>query len=215
MNKVVVVRPGSTSFDEQERMKGCLDIPLSAAGLEQVRRVASEIAHLPIAAVYCGPCESAQATAKVIAESTRCRWKVCDCFRNLDHGLWQGKCIEEIKRQQPRLYKQVQDNPRTFNPPGGETLGEAELRVAKQLLKLRKKHANETIAVVIPEPLATLVASKLKSIDFDDLWSSECDTGSWEIISDEPLEKALAMATLPVPIKNPSLHGHSTPLLGD
>jgi broad specificity phosphatase PhoE len=182
MNQVVVVRPGSTAFDEQERMKGCLDIPLTEAGVEQAKRAAIEIARFPIAAVYCGPCESAQATARQIAESTRCKFKVCDCFRNLDHGLWQGKCIEEIKRQQPRLYRQVQDNPRSFNPPGGETIEEAEMRVAKQLQKLKKKHANETIAVVIPEPMATLVASKLKAVDLDDMWKSERDDGSWEII---------------------------------
>lgn len=182
MSKVVVVRPGSTSFDEQERMKGCLDIPLSPAGQEQVQRMAGEIAGLSISAVYCGPCESAQATARQIADAAHCKLKTCECFRNLDHGLWQGKCIEEIKRQQPKLFKQVQDNPRAFHPPGGETLAEAESRVAKQLVKLRKKHTNETIAVVIPEPMATLVASKLKSIDFRDLWESECDDGSWEII---------------------------------
>lgn len=190
MSKVVVVRPGSTSFDDQERMKGCLDIPLSPSGLEQIQRTAREIAPLQIAVVYCGPCESAQATAKQIAETIHCKWKVCDCFRNLDHGLWQGKCIEEIKRQQPKLYKQVQDNPRLFSPPGGETLGEAEARISKQLEKLQRKHAHETIAVVIPEPLATLVASKLKSVDFDDLWASECDRGSWEMISDEPVPTA-------------------------
>jgi broad specificity phosphatase PhoE len=184
MYKVVVVRPGSTAFDEQERVKGCLDIPLSPTGLEQVHRMAGEIARLPIAAVYCGPCESAQTTAKEIADSANCKVKVCDCFRNLDHGLWQGKCIEEIKRQQPKLYRQVQDNPRSFSPPGGESIAEAELRVASQLVKLRKKHANETIAVVISEPMATLVANKLKSIDLDDLWKSECDNGSWEIIGE-------------------------------
>jgi broad specificity phosphatase PhoE len=200
MSKVLVVRPGSTSFDEQERMKGCLDIPLSASGLEQVRKTAIEIAPMQVAAVYCGPCESAQATAKEIAETIRCKWKVCECFRNLDHGLWQGKCIEEIKRQQPKLYKQVQDNPRIFSPPGGESLDEAELRISKQLAKLRKKHAHETIAVVIPEPLATLVASKLKSVVFDDLWASECDTGSWEIISDEPVQATVALANVPSPI---------------
>lgn len=182
MNTVVVVRPGSTAFDEQERMKGCLDIPMSPTGHQQVRQLASEIAALRIAVVYCGPCESAQATAKVIAEAAKCKVKVCECFRNLDHGLWQGKCIEEIKRQQPKLYKQVQDNPRAFHPPGGETITEAETRVAKQLEKLQKKHSNETIAVVIPEPMATLVASKLKAVDFDDLWESECDHGTWEII---------------------------------
>jgi broad specificity phosphatase PhoE len=184
MYKVVVVRPGSTAFDEQERMKGCLDIPLSPEGVKQVQRVASEMARLPISAVYCGPCESAQATARGIADAARCKLKICECFRNLDHGLWQGKCIEEIKRQQPKLFKQVQDNPRAFSPPGGETIAEAESRVVKQLDKLQKKHGRETIAVVIPEPMASLVASKLKSVDFEDLWESECDDGSWEIIEE-------------------------------
>ena len=185
MCNVVVVRPGSTLFDEQERIKGSLDMPLSASGVEQVHRIAIEIAKLPISTVYCGPCESAQSTAREIAEQTRAKWKVCDCFRNLDHGLWQGKLIDELKRQQPRLFKQLQENPRSFCPPGGETVAEAEARVEKLIVKLCKKHANETIAVVIPEPLASLIAAKLKETDVGDLWKSECDNGSWEMIDSD------------------------------
>jgi len=187
MCNVVVVRPGSTLFDEQERIKGSLDMPLSPSGVEQVHRIAAEIAHLPISTVYCGPCESAQSTAREIAGQARAKWKVCDCFRNLDHGLWQGKLIDDLKRQQPRLYKQLQENPRSFCPPGGETVSEAEARVEKLIAKLCKKHSNETIAVVIPEPLASLIAARLKETDFGDLWKSECDNGSWEVIdSDHP-----------------------------
>jgi len=185
MCNVVVVRPGSTLFDEQERIKGSLDMPLSLAGVEQVHRIAIEIAKLPISTVYCGPCESAQSTAREIAEQTRAKWKVCECFRNLDHGLWQGKLIDELKRQQPRLFKQLQENPRSFCPPGGETVSEAEARVEKLIAKLCKKHANETIAVVIPEPLASLIAAKLKDTDLRDLWKSECDDGSWEVIDSD------------------------------
>ncbi len=185
MCNVVVVRPGSTLFDEQERIKGSLDMPLSSSGIEQVQRIALEIAKLQISTVYCGPCESAQSTAREIAEQTRAKWKVCECFRNLDHGLWQGKLIDELKRQQPRLYKQLQENPRSFCPPGGETVAEAEARVEKLIVKLCKKHANETIAVVIPEPLASLIASKLKETDLGDLWKSECDNGSWEMIDSD------------------------------
>ncbi len=185
MCNVVVVRPGSTLFDEQERIKGSLDMPLSASGIEQVHRIAIEIAKLPISTVYCGPCESAQSTARKIAEQTRSKWKVCDCFRNLDHGLWQGKLIDELKRLQPRLFKQLQENPRSFCPPGGETVVEAEARVEKLIVKLCKKHANETIAVVIPEPLASLIAAKLKETDVGDLWKSECDDGSWEVIDSD------------------------------
>ncbi len=185
MCNVVVVRPGATAFDEQERIKGSLDMPLSPCGVEQVHRIAIEIAKLPISTVYCGPCESAQSTAREISEQTRAKWKVCDCFRNLDHGLWQGKLIDDLKRQQPRMFKQLQDNPRSFCPPGGETVAEAEARVQKLITKLCKKHANETIAVVIPEPLASLIAAKLKETDLGDLWKSECDNGSWEVIDSE------------------------------
>ncbi|XZE45430.1 histidine phosphatase family protein [Pirellulaceae bacterium SH467] len=182
MCNVVVVRPGATLFDEQERIKGSLDIPLSSHGLEQIQRVATELERLPIAHVYCGPCESAQETAKEIADHAKAKWKVCDCFANLDHGLWEGKRIDEVKRQQPKLFRQVQDNPRAFCPPGGETIDEAEARVSKLLSKLCKKHANETIAVVVSEPLATLVANRLMETDIDDMWESECDNGSWELI---------------------------------
>ncbi len=188
MCNVVVVRPGATLFDEQERIKGSLDMPLSSHGLEQAHRVATAMEHLPITMVYCGPCESAQVTAKEIAEHVQSKWKVCDCFRNLDHGLWQGKRIDEVKRQQPKLFRQVQENPRSFCPPGGETIANAEARIEKQLIKLCKKHANETIAIVIPEPLATLVANRLKETDFEDMWKSEQDDGTWEVIDSETHE---------------------------
>jgi phosphoserine phosphatase len=185
MCNVVVVRPGATTFDEQERIKGSLDMPLSESGVEQAHRVASAMEKLSIRFVYSAPCESAQATAKEIAEHVQSKWKVCDCFRNLDHGLWEGKLIDEVKRQQPKLFRQVQENPRSFCPPGGETIAEAEARVEKFLAKLCRKHANETIAVVIPEPLATLVSNRLTDTDFDDMWKSEQDDGTWEMIDSD------------------------------
>jgi phosphoserine phosphatase len=197
MCKFVVVRPGSTVFDEQERIKGCLDMPLSPRGVEQVHQTAHEMATLPIAFIYSAPCESAQSTAREIAEHTKAKWKVCDCFRNLDHGLWQGKLVDDLKRHQPRLYKQLQDNPRAFSPPGGETIDNAEARVEKLLKKLCKKHADETIAIVISEPLASLVVHKLMETDLEDVWKSEKDVGSWEIV-DADTHSSIPRALIPV-----------------
>ena len=75
----------------------------------------------------------------------------------------------------------------------GESLAEAQQRVGRQLQKLQKKHASEVIAVVIPEPLATLIATQLKSSTIDDFWKSECDTGTWELIDPSgPSMKVLA-----------------------
>ncbi len=185
MCNVLVVRPGATSFDEQERIKGSLDIPLSSHGLDQAQRVASQLERFDVSYVYSGPCESAQETAKEIADQSQARWKVCDCFRNLDHGLWEGKTIDEVRRQQPKLFRQVQENPRAFCPPGGETLADAEKRIAKLLTKLCKKHANETIVVVIPDPLATLVVARLTATEFEDIWEAENDDATWEMVDTE------------------------------
>jgi phosphoserine phosphatase len=192
MCNVVVVRPGATLFDEQERIKGSLDMPLSNAGVEQVQRTACALEQIPISMVYCGPCESAQSTAQEIAQHVHAKWKVIDCFKNVDHGLWQGKLIDEVKRQQPKLYRQVQDNPRGFCPPGGESMDEAEARIEKILAKLCKRHARETIAVVIPEPLASLVANRLKETDFEDVWQAEQDNGTWEVIDAETHQQLAA-----------------------
>ena len=60
------------------------------------------------------------------------------------------------------------------------------------LAKLCKKHADETIAIVIPEPMASLVASKLKATDLQDVWKSEQDTGGWEMIDSESHDTLLS-----------------------
>ena len=59
--------------------------------------------------------------------------------------------------------------------------------------KLCKKHANETIAVVIPEPLASLVAHKLKATDLQDVWKTEQDNGSWEMIDSDSHDSILSV----------------------
>ena len=38
MLQIVLIRPGCTDFDEQGRIKGCLDIPLNDHGRAQARR---------------------------------------------------------------------------------------------------------------------------------------------------------------------------------
>ena len=44
MLRIVLVQPGSTDFDDQGRIKGSLDIPLSANGTGQVARMVAELA---------------------------------------------------------------------------------------------------------------------------------------------------------------------------
>ena len=182
MLRIILIRPGSTDFDEQRRIKGTLDIPLNQNGTSQVSRTAAELVDASVQVVYSAPCQSALQTAQTVAASLGVKVKRLDMLRNLDHGLWHGKLIEEVKQKQPKVYRRWQETPETVCPPEGETLTSARLRIQKALKRLLRKHREGVVAVVVPEPLASIMRCGLEHRELGDLWKSECDFGVWETI---------------------------------
>ncbi|MGV3606135.1 MAG: histidine phosphatase family protein [Planctomycetaceae bacterium] len=192
MARIILVRPGSTDFDEQGRIKGTLDIPLSKAGTSQVSRIVEELHDTKIDYLYTSPCRSAIQTAEAIAKDHRLRSKSLEDLQNLDHGLWQGKLVDEVRQNQPKVYRQLQDNPATVCPPEGEPVGMCIDRVRTALVRLLKKHKTGSVCLVIPEPCASLVRSTLQNCDFGDLWKAECECGSWQLIEVQAGDLAVA-----------------------
>jgi broad specificity phosphatase PhoE len=190
MTGVLLIRPGATEFDEQGRMKGCLDMPLSSLGAEQAASIAKELAGVRVKTIYSSPCESARETAKCLADAQRAAgWeakvKVVEAFRNLDHGLWHGKLIDEVRRNHPRVYRQGAEFPEEFCPPGGEPVTDAKLRVGKAIRKCLKRGRDDVIAMVIPEPLASVVQSMLSGEELKSVWKTETDSATWSMIEIE------------------------------
>ena len=56
-------------------------------------------------------CRSAQETAELIGRGLKLKPKALERLQNLDHGLWQGMRIDEVKHKQPKVYKQWQEHP--------------------------------------------------------------------------------------------------------
>ena len=188
MVRFLLIEPGATDFDDQGRMKGSMDMPLSHSGHAQVQEASRQLAFLRCDRVYSAPCQSARETAEVIAQTCGGgRVKVSDCLRNIDHGLWHGKRIDEVRTQLPKIYRTGQDHPDHICPPGGETVEEARCRVLKMIQKLKKKYRTGTVALVVPDPLASVVRSLLAGNMMGDLWKSETDAAIWEIIETEPV----------------------------
>jgi probable phosphoglycerate mutase len=183
MLRIVLVQPGATDFDEQGRIKGSLDIPLSPNGSHQVERTVQELQSLELDAIYVSPSESALQTAAALARSRKVKVKRVEKLKNLDHGLWHGKLIEEVRQKQPKVYRQGQDHPGTVCPPEGESVSAARRRLGAVLAKIRRKHKSGTVALVVPEPLASFTVSELQESDLGDLWKAEQDCGSWQLIN--------------------------------
>ena len=194
MVQFLLIRPGSSEFDEQGRIKGTLDIPLSDVGVLQVGRLVGELHDVQIDHLYSSPSRSAEQTAQALAADHRLKVKKLDDLANLDHGLWQGKLIDEVKHSQPKVFRQLQDRPETVCPPEGEPVGEAISRVKAVVQRLERKHKTGTVALVVPEPLASLVIAAFTQCGLGDLWKVECHCGAWQLI--EPRRELVAAAAV-------------------
>jgi phosphoserine phosphatase len=186
MLRIVLVRPGCTDFDQQGRIKGTLDIPLCNDGSLQAAEMARQLTQFKFDAVYSAPCRSAQQTAAIIAATGKLKVKVIEELHNVDHGLWHGKLIEEVKQTQPRLYRQGQEHADSICPPQGEPIAAGRERVRRSLERLLKKHRSGELCLIAPEPLASVIDSELQHHELTDLWKNECDNGGWSVLEITP-----------------------------
>jgi probable phosphoglycerate mutase len=182
MLRIVLVRPGTTDFDEQGRIQGTLDIPLNEQGRQQVERMSAELMPLEIDTVYCSESQPAAETAELLGESLGAKVKQVANLQNLDQGLWQGMLIEEVRVKQPKVYRQWQEQPDCICPPEGEMLSAARSRVSTALAKLLKKHRDGTIGIVAPEPLFSLLRCCLGCGQLGNLWRARTEGDNWELI---------------------------------
>lgn len=165
MSEVVIIRPGCTRFEEQNRIRGSLQLPLSELGQEQVRALVEKLSSTPLEVIYADASEPARSTAESIGNELGIPVKLCDGLRNIDQGLWQGLEVDEVRRKYPKAYRQWEESPETICPPEGEVLTDATRRVQKALRKPLKKC--DCFGVVASDPLASLVAAIVQDIPLD------------------------------------------------
>jgi probable phosphoglycerate mutase len=184
MFQIYLIRAGQTEFERQGRVQGTLDIPLCEDGRREVATLAGELSLKAIDAVYAGPSQAAQHTADALAGALGTKTKTVDQLHNLDFGLWQGMLISEVKTKQPKVYRQLQDQPETVCPPQGETVTVARQRVQSVVAKIVKKHKSEgAVAVVVPEPLASIARQVLSNGELGDFWQNGQGNPPWAVFA--------------------------------
>jgi probable phosphoglycerate mutase len=175
-----------TDYDLQGRVQGNLDIPLSAAGVAAVAKWIEPLHDKQIVTVYAPENQPALQTAEMLAEGLGARLRRIGRLENLDLGLWQGMLVSDIRHKQPRVYHQWQEQPQTVCPPEGEMLDEADERLRAALMKILWRHKDETVAVVLPEPLLSLARRFLTHGELGDLWEPAKGHEPFEILEVDP-----------------------------
>ena len=152
-SKILFVPRAFTELDGQNRICGSLDLPLSDEGVAQANEWAKSLEDVKFDSIVAAAGIADKQTAEILKGKRRLKIRIEGSWQNLDHGLWQGKCIESLKENCNRYYRQWQENPEAVAPPSGETTVDLVARVETAFLKCLKKRSGEVFVVVAPQPL--------------------------------------------------------------
>ncbi len=180
--QILIVRPGATELDEQRRIAGNLDVPLSENGVEQIFALSQTFKEFTIGRIFAGPSSASRQTAKLLSESSAIKVQIDDDLTNFDYGLWHGKRIDELKVNQPKLFRLWQEKPQSVCPPNGETLDQLVSRVERIAKKIKKKQKTKTILVVAAEPVACILRSVLERTELFKYWTVKPNCGTWNFV---------------------------------
>lgn len=146
MTLLLLIRHGTNDWVHGRLAGWTPGVHLNDEGRRQALALATRLSQLPIDAIYSSPLERTVETARAIAAPRGMPIHLIDGVGEVKYGEWQGAELKELYKHD--LWPGVQFYPSGTRFPGGETLGEAQVRMVAALDNLRSRHPKGIIAVV-------------------------------------------------------------------
>jgi len=127
---VAFLRHGRTAWNDERRMQGRADVPLSEAGRTQVRRwrLPDSLADAQFVA---SPLARARETAALLDARP---FAVDDALVEMDWGEWEGETLEALKARHGDAFEANAARGLDFRPPGGESPKDVQQRIVAWLI---------------------------------------------------------------------------------
>jgi alpha-ribazole phosphatase len=178
MTQLFLVRHGETTWNDEQRFQGHIDVPLNARGWRDAERLATRFADEHVDAIYTSDLRRASDTADVIARALRMT-KFCEPrLREANMGELQGMTYADVRA---RWFSDVPTMPCYFvddAPPGVECLRALQARLLDAVNDLIARHANETILVVNHGAGLRVLFCAWLGISLGDYWKLQFDSAS-------------------------------------
>lgn len=137
--RLYLVRHGVTVWNREGRFQGHTDVPLSAEGVEQARRLGERLAGEKITTIWSSDLARARATAEAVAGHQGLEVTTTPLLRETMLGDWEGLMEPEIvARGEGDLLREYRRQPMTHRPPNSEPLEEVWKRIVSARDALRR-----------------------------------------------------------------------------
>ena len=146
--RIIAIRHGETTWNVDTRIQGHLDIPLSANGRWQAKRLAQALRDEQVSAIYASDLTRAWETAQHIGQVQGVTVAKDAALRERNFGNFEGKTFAEIEMLLPEQAMRWRKRDPEFCPAGGESLIALRTRVLQAAGRLAAQHPGQQIALV-------------------------------------------------------------------
>jgi probable phosphoglycerate mutase len=143
---LLLIRHGTNDWVHGRLAGWTPGVHLNDEGRRQAAALSARLSLLPIDAIYTSPLDRTVETAQAIAAPRGLPLRLVEGLGEVRYGEWQGAELKELYKHE--LWPGVQFYPSGTRFPGGETLGEAQVRMVATLDALRAQHPKGIIAAV-------------------------------------------------------------------
>ncbi|KXK08951.1 MAG: Valine--tRNA ligase [candidate division WS6 bacterium OLB21] len=163
-----VIRHGATEHNQEHRLTGRIDTPLSESGIKECEIYANNLQE-SFDLIISSPQKRAFQTAEIIAAKQNSKPNIItdERLRERDFGIAEGKNWEELIAENPELAK---SNSPLFQPelPEAETITEVESRVEDWIKETAEKYTGKKILVVTHAGVYRVIRRQLGGMNADE-----------------------------------------------
>ncbi len=177
-----LVRHGEIQQHRGKIFLGQRDIPLSKRGLVQSRIMAEEIRQYEpkTDCVYTGTLQRALETAREVAGQGKLISR--EALNEMALGNWDGKYIEEIKKNHPEAYEERGRHLWRYKIPGqSENFYDLQYRVYKAMVEILEEDPRRDLILVSHKSCLRAIENNLKGKEIHDSWEP-LEPGQWRLI---------------------------------
>src|SRR5947209_10768065 len=180
MTTFLLIRHGETDAVGKLLMGWMPGWHLNANGMRQAERLALKLSKFPVRAVYTSPLERAVETARTIAVRFNLTEQTVEELGEMHLGGWQGMTFDALdSREDWKRFNAFRSAQRC---PDGELMVETQTRMVGQLERLRRRHPDQTVAIVSHSDLLRSLDAFFIGIPLDFLLRLEISPASITIL---------------------------------
>lgn len=171
--KLYAARHGKTAWNEQNKVCGRTDIPLSQQGIEQAQRLAEAAGHYKIDLIISSPLKRALETSEIVSKI--CGIPVITDTRLMeqDYGIYEG-----ADRKDPLFLA----NKRNFayRYPNGESMMQTAFRIYGLLNDIKVKYNDKNVMLISHGGVCRIINTYFQDMTNEEFFNYTLDNGRVE-----------------------------------